>query len=395
MGTGQLRRWVACRSDDRWWPEWASGVSASTPAPQRRRLLYVCLERIVAGSAAATHVHAICDGLAERGFEVILKAEHGGTRGNFFEQMRRYRRIVWQAWRTLSQVDAVYVRAHFAGFPIALVARLMQKPVIQEINGVYVEAFVTHPQFAPLRHVLSWTQRKQYQWSHAIIAVTRDLVEWGSREAGHDRAFWVGNGADTALFRPDGPRAKRDRPYALFFGGLARWHGVEVMVKAARSPSWPEGVDLVIAGPVVDESLRSALRNLPPNAVWLGPISHTELPELIRGAVASLIPTIDPRGITHYGITPLKLFEALACGVPAVVSDFKGMADIVREGRCGLVIPTNDAEALASAVAELAADPERSRSLGKAGASLIAANHSWATRADETAIIIRKAISAG
>jgi glycosyltransferase involved in cell wall biosynthesis len=89
---------------------------------------------------------------------------------------------------------------------------------------------------------------------------------------------------------------------------------------------------------------------------------------------------------------PLKLFEALACGTPAIVTDLRGQADLVRTGECGLVVPVGDAEALARAVAELARDGERRNRLGSAGARLIAAEHSWDARAADTADILRAAI---
>jgi glycosyltransferase involved in cell wall biosynthesis len=339
----------------------------------------------VPGSAAATHVHEICDGLIRRGYPVRLMAEHGASRGGLAGQLGRYARVILSSIAAMRSADLVYFRSHFAAFPIALAARLAGKPAIQEINGVYAEAFVTHPRFARLKGVLSWMQRRQYAWASALIAVTPQLVAWGAGQAGHNRAHHVGNGANTTLFSPDGPRSERPRPYAFFFGGMTRWHGIEVMLDAARSPAWPAGVDLVLAGPVVDPSLKARLDGAPANVVWLDRVPQEKLPPLIRGAVAALVPTVDPSGITAHGITPLKLFEMLACGTPVIVSDFRGMADLVRENGCGLVIPSGDAEALARAIAELAVDPHRTRRMGEAGARLIASHHSWDARAAETA----------
>jgi glycosyltransferase involved in cell wall biosynthesis len=347
----------------------------------------------VPGSAAATHVHEICDGLIRRGYPVVLLAEHGGTRSGIAGQLSRYARITMASLTKLGRADLVYFRAHFAGFLIALIARVLNKPTIQEINGVYAEAFVTHPHFARLTRALSWMQRQQYHWASALIAVTPQLVSWGAAQAGHARGYHVGNGANTERFRPDGPRTARARPYVLFFGGMTRWHGIEVMLDAAGLPSWPQGVDLLLAGSVVDQSLKARIENAPSNVVWLDRVPQQDLPALIRGAVAALVPTVDPSGITAHGVTPLKLFEMLACGTPVIVSDFRGMADIVRSGPCGVVIPSGDAGALARAVAELASDPERARVMGAAGARLVAAEHSWDARAGETAEVIAKVLA--
>ena len=337
----------------------------------------------------------ICEGLERRGYPVTLRAERGASRSGLFGQLGRYARITVAGLAGLPRADIVYFRSHFAAFPIALAARVLGKPTIQEINGVYAEAFVTHPRFRRLKGILSALQRLQYRWASALIAVTPQLVTWGAAEAGHARAFHVGNGANTRLFTPEGPQTRRTRPYVLFFGGMTRWHGVEVMLQAARSPAWPDGTDLLLAGPIVDESLRAALEGAQGPVTWLDRVAQKDLPALIRGAVAALVPSVDPSGITAHGITPLKLFEMLACGRPVVVSDFKGMADIVRGSGCGLVVPSGDPDALARAVADLSADPSKAKTMGEAGARLIAAEHSWDVRAAETAAVIERVLGRG
>ena len=354
----------------------------------RRRILYLCFERIVPGSAAATHVGEICAGLRRRGLDVRLLAEEGVRGGGLKAQLARYAKLTLAAVTALPGRDIVYMRAHFAGVVVSLLARLARRRIVQEVNGLHSEAFVTHPRLRPLQGLLTALQRRQYRWADALIAVTPELTAWAAGEAGHGRAHHVPNGANTDVFSPDGPIAERARPYALFFGGLARWHGVEVMLDAVRSPDWPTGVELVIAGPIVDPSLGPATESLPPGVTWLGPLPQREIAALIRGAVACLVPSVDPRGITAQGITPLKLFEAMAGGAPVVVSDFRGMADIVREGGCGIVVPTANPAALARAVATLAADPERARRLGEAGAALVRERYSWDASAARTAAII-------
>lgn len=315
-------------------------------------------------------------------------------RGGPVERLLRYFRIVGTAATALRDCDVLYVRSHFAGFPVALAARLMRTPTIQEINGAYDDAFVTHPQFSILRRLLSSMQRAQYRWSSALVAVTRDLVAWAREQAGHSRAYLVSNAANTEIFRPEGRRHERDRAYVLFFGGLVRWHGIKVMLDAARRSNWPADVDLVIAGPIVDETLGALLRGAPENVVWLGPQPQSALPPIIRGAIAALVPISDPGGRSSRGVMPLKLFEALACGTPVIVSDLPGQADFVRTGQCGLVVPVGDSESLARAVATLAARRDLARQFGEAGARLVVAEHSWDARAAEVARIAIEAIRA-
>jgi glycosyltransferase involved in cell wall biosynthesis len=270
----------------------------------------------------------------------------------------------------------------------------MRRPAIHEINGAYDDAFVTHPRFKALRSMLAWAQRTQYRWATALVAVTPDLVSWGRQEAGHERVSLVSNGANTSLFNPNGARIERKRRYVLFFGGLVRWHGVDGMLEAARSPSWPKDVDLVIAGSIVDESLRERLETPPRNVVWLGGRRQKDLPELIRGAIAALVPISDPEGRSSRGVMPLKMFEALACGTPVIVTELRGQAEFVRATGCGLVVPVADPERLAEAAATLARDQDLASALGQNGARIVLAEHSWEARAAEVARVVERAFSA-
>lgn len=60
-------------------------------------------------------------------------------------------------------------------------------------------------------------------------------------------------------------------------------------------------------------------------------------------------------------------FEAAGAGLPCVLTDTSGSRDTVIDGKTGLIVPVGDAAALAHALLEVLSDPERARSMGKAG----------------------------
>ena len=63
----------------------------------------------------------------------------------------------------------------------------------------------------------------------------------------------------------------------------------------------------------------------------------------------------------------LTLLEAMACGLPVVVTDVGGNSEIVRHEQEGLLVPRGDASAAATAFGRLLDDPVRSATMGAAG----------------------------
>jgi D-inositol-3-phosphate glycosyltransferase len=92
-----------------------------------------------------------------------------------------------------------------------------------------------------------------------------------------------------------------------------------------------------------------------------GRVDRDAMPALLRSADAVVCaPWYEP-----FGIVPL---EAMACGVPVVASAVGGQVDSVVDGVTGVHVPPRDPAALAGALRELLADPDRRASLGAAGA---------------------------
>ena len=71
---------------------------------------------------------------------------------------------------------------------------------------------------------------------------------------------------------------------------------------------------------------------------------------------------------TYYGEgVPTSLLEAAACGRPIVTTTIPGCQDFVTDGYNGLLVPPNDAHALAEALTRLLADPALRQQLGQRG----------------------------
>jgi len=71
-------------------------------------------------------------------------------------------------------------------------------------------------------------------------------------------------------------------------------------------------------------------------------------------------------------ILPLAILEAMAAGTPVVATDVGGVADVVRDGDTGLLVPPEDPAALAAAIVRVLRDDELAERLRAAASALVA-----------------------
>lgn len=361
-----------------------------------KRLLYLSLETPREGQATYTHVHEIIRGLRNIGWTVeLLATSRGGASsgGSYLARLTDYIRVQWRAAQHLKKHDAVFMRAHFAAMPLSFWARLQGVPVFQEINGLPADILVTYRWLRWIGPVIRWLYRSQMKMAAHVFVVTEGLRGWALAEAGHDRVSVVTNGADTDLFTPEGARPAELERYIAFVGGLTAWHGIATMIAATAESVWPEGVKLVIIGDGVERNrLKDAAAH--PRVHWLGRRPPKEVASYLRGAVAALSITEDSAGHLNTGVAPLKLFEAMASGVPVIVTDLPFQGDVVRKYETGAVIPMASPVDLAQAAATFAQDPGFAGWCGRNGRSYVERHASWQSRAEEISVTLTQSTGA-
>jgi glycosyltransferase involved in cell wall biosynthesis len=298
----------------------------------------------------------------------------------------------------LDPPDVVYERASLLSTVGAYLADMLAVPLLVELNAPAVLEQATY-RGAVLHDLAAAAERRTLVRADAVLAVSGALrdyaVELGVEPA---RVHIVPNGVNASLFRP-GPREESlrtrldllDGPVLGFVGGLRPWHGIEALPEllARLVPRHPR-VRLVIAGEGSQRGMLEAelaSRRLAGHVVFTGSISHDEIPALIRLFDAALAPYPPFDGHPFY-FSPLKLFEYMACGVPVVAAGQGQIAEIVRDGRTGLLYAPGDLDALAAACERLLADYGLRRRLGSAAAADVRRRYTWdanAARATEIA----------
>lgn len=204
----------------------------------------------------------------------------------------------------------------------------------------------------------------------AVVAQTRGGAEWLQRRLG--RAVYVipnplapwepsagegAEGAEGAL--PEIPRSRRT---LLAIGRLTPQKGFDLLLDAyARlAPVYPDWTLLILGeGPmraVLEEQVRR-----------LGLRGRVFLPGF-SGAVGRVLREGDAFVLSsRYEGMPNALLEAMAAGLPCVSFDCRtGPSELIENGVNGLLVPAEDAAALAQALGEIMGDTELRRRLGAA-----------------------------
>jgi glycosyltransferase involved in cell wall biosynthesis len=88
----------------------------------------------------------------------------------------------------------------------------------------------------------------------------------------------------------------------------------------------------------------------------------------------------------------MVLVEAMASGLPVVATLSGGIADVIRDGRTGLLVSERDPGALADAIGRLLDDPRMAESLATAAAADLEARFAPETIARAFADVYRRAI---
>lgn len=162
----------------------------------------------------------------------------------------------------------------------------------------------------------------------------------------------------------------------VFYAGLIhKSRGLEYMINAIQDL---DNVKLIIAGTGSDKGLLEKLSiDAKKEIQYIGQIPYEKVIEKTMEAdiLFAFYDTIIPNN--RYA-SPNKLFEAMMCGKPIIVSDGSSMANTVRRVNCGLVVPYGDVQAIREAIVNLKIDPRLRKELGENGRKAYEDRYSWA-----------------
>lgn len=179
-------------------------------------------------------------------------------------------------------------------------------------------------------------------------------------------------GIDTGHFTPRRrTRAKGEPLHILSSGRLVDKKGFDVLIGACallRDRGYAFRCTIAGSGPLeADLRARIAAAGLDGRVAMTGEaLKQEDIPAFMYSGDVYCLPCVWAKDNDVDGL-PQMLMEAMACGLPAISTRLVGIPDLVIDGETGLLVPPEDAEALADALMRLGDDESFAQQLAESG----------------------------
>lgn len=186
------------------------------------------------------------------------------------------------------------------------------------------------------------------------------------------------------------PRPPEFGPDCFNLAAVGRLEPVKALhlaIEALRARGLPQNVHLHIVGAGRCESelrMRSEAAGVAARVHFLG--FRRDACNFIAHCDALLMPSL------HEGL-PYTLLEAMALGTPVIASRVGGLAEVIQDNATGLLVPPDDAAALADAIRRLIADPSLRARLGEEARRVQRAKYSLESMAGSYLDVYREVVA--
>ena len=269
--------------------------------------------------------------------------------------------LAWSLWRLRHTYDIIHVYQALRPASVATVmGRLLGKPVIIKVSGGGKGSDITRMRkrgnrdFFSLWDPLLW---RPIKWCDRIIAVSSEIKE-ELNQAGFapEKVVSIPHGVAVDTYpKSSEMTARSETVQATCVAGLRPIKGVDVLLDAARRV---QGVHFHVVGD--GPQLRQLLTmktTLGLDGVVTFHGRREDVAEFLARAHIAVFPS-RAEGMSN------ALLEAMAQGLPCVATAVGGNRDMIQDGFNGLLVPSEDPDALAQAILHLAADSGLRASLG-------------------------------
>lgn len=265
--------------------------------------------------------------------------------------------------QALEKEGVRHIHAHYASHPSTMAL------IIAALSNLTFSFTVHAHDIQVNRALLRWKLRET-QFVRSISAFNKRFLEELYPDEARGKITVIHVGIETHLYGPpSSTNGQRANNKILCVAAHKPYKGLPYLIEACRILR-DEGIDvqcdIVGHGPMHDELAAMLREHHLTNVHLAGPRAQEEVTRMMAEASLFVLPSIVAPDGQMEGI-PVALMEAMATGRAVVSTSISGIPELVEQGVNGLLVPPADARALASAIRELLADPERARRMGERG----------------------------
>jgi glycosyltransferase involved in cell wall biosynthesis len=280
-------------------------------------------------------------------------------------------------WLIASEYQAIHA-VNFDTFVLALLlGKCRRKKIVYDVFDFYADMLTLPAMSVPARNIIRAVDRYLMKFADGIVIADESRTQQIQKRTS-ETVIVVTNSPKRELLKKVGRTEKTRADFTLFVGGgVSLDRGVDMLVTAVQQL---DSVDLVITGycssPAYAERLRQMCGGMPNVTLDLEGVPYETI--IAQTAMADLVVALyDPRIPNNQYASPNKLFEAMMCGKPILVTEGTSMASVVRRENCGLVIPFGDVVKITEAIKGLKRDPILCATLGENGKRAYDTKYDW------------------
>lgn len=219
-----------------------------------------------------------------------------------------------------------------------------------------------------------------------VLAFGESLAEIYRRWGWGDRIFTWHEAADTSVFKPLRPSGAGRRNALVWIGNWGDGERSDELNRFLFEPARREALPLTVHGVRYPPEALAALKAQ--GADYRGWLPNADAPQVFADHLATV--HVPRRFYVEHlpGVPTIRVFEALACGIPLISSYWPDTEHLFRPGDDFLVAGTSDE--MQAHLCDLANDAALRKALAESGLETIRKRHSCKHRADELMVIAER-----
>lgn len=244
------------------------------------------------------------------------------------------------------------------------IARVLRVPFVVEIRDLWPQVLIDQGgkrETSPLVRLLAVMERQVYATAHTVVVLAQGAQAY-VQQRGAQRTAWLPNGPDLEQFSAQ-PLPPDDGVFVVVYAGAhGEANGLEHVIEAARllQQSHPGRFSVQFVGDGPEKQALMQQASGLASVVFEPPIPKQQMPARLAAADAVLLSLKDVP-LFRYGVSPNKLYDAYALGRPVITTVPGAIQAEVEQHKLGVTAPPGDPQALALAMADLAAMPHMER----------------------------------